>query len=178
MFDGYGVSYSCKKLCLRCSNGFWIICLWDRRTSHLQNEHSNKNLKEIITYLSFLVFPIFFQHFFPFFAWSYSCPKKILQTLPSSCQSSINLSLSESLAFLVAILITCELIWFIEMYYFWNSTFFFPRRIRFIHFHFQLVEKFGHQLIEINFRFVENVKCSVITLHNFLISRNRIQLNG
>ena len=36
-----------------------------------------------------------------------------------------------------------------------------PRRIRFIHFNFQLVDKFEHvqtfQLIEINFRFVENV---------------------
>ena len=53
--------------------------------------------------------------------------------------------------------------------------------IRFINFHFQLVEKFEHvqtfQLIEINFRFVENVKLSVIKLHNLLISRNRIQLN-
>ena len=54
--------------------------------------------------------------------------------------------------------------------------FFLPYRIRFIHFHFQLVEKFEHvqtfQLIEINFRFVENVKLSVIELHNLLISTN------
>ena len=45
-----------------------------------------------------------------------------------------------------------------------------------------LVEKFEHaqtfQLIEINFRFVENVKFLAITLHNLLISINRIQLNG
>ena len=34
------------------------------------------------------------------------------------------------------------------------------------------------QLIEINFRFVENVKFPAITLHNLLISRNRVQLNG
>ena len=50
-----------------------------------------------------------------------------------------------------------------------------------IHFHFQLVEQFEHvqtfQLIEINFRF-ENVKFLAITLHNLLISRNRIQLDG
>ena len=43
-------------------------------------------------------------------------------------------------------------------------------------FHFQLVEKFEHvqtfQLIEINFRFVENAKLSVIELHNLLISTN------
>ena len=49
-------------------------------------------------------------------------------------------------------------------------------------FHFQLAEKFEHvqtfKLIEINFRFVENVKFLVITLHNLLISINRIQLNG
>ena len=59
---------------------------------------------------------------------------------------------------------------------------FLPCRIRFIHFHFQLVEKFEHvqtfQLIEINLRFVENVKFLAITLHSLLISRNRIQLNG
>ena len=62
------------------------------------------------------------------------------------------------------------------------ATFFLPCRIRFIHFHFQLVEKFEHvqtfQLIEINFRFVENVKFLAIALHNLLISRNRIQLKG
>ena len=34
------------------------------------------------------------------------------------------------------------------------------------------------QLIEINFRFFEDVIFSVITLYNLLISRNRIQLNG
>ena len=54
--------------------------------------------------------------------------------------------------------------------------------IRFINFHFQLVEKFEHvqtfQLIEINFRFVESVQFFAITLHNLSISRNRIQLNG
>ena len=58
---------------------------------------------------------------------------------------------------------------------------FLPCQIRFIHFHFQLVEKFEHvqtfQLIEINLRFVENVKFLAITLHSLLISRNRIQLN-
>ena len=52
----------------------------------------------------------------------------------------------------------------------------------FIHFYLQLVEKFEHiqtfQLIEINFRFVENVFFFVTTLYNLLISRNRIQLNG
>ena len=46
--------------------------------------------------------------------------------------------------------------------------------MRFIHFHFQLVEKFEHvenfQLIEINFQFVENVKFLAITLHNLLTS--------
>ena len=54
--------------------------------------------------------------------------------------------------------------------------------MRFIHFHFQLLEKFEHaqtfQLIEINFRLFENVKFLAIALHNLLISRNRIQLNG
>ena len=44
------------------------------------------------------------------------------------------------------------------------------------------VQKFKHvqtfQLIEINFRFFEDVKFAVITLYNLLISRNRIQLNG
>ena len=53
-------------------------------------------------------------------------------------------------------------------------------KIRFIHFNFKLVEKFEDvqtfQLIEINFRFVENVNVPVITLYNLLISRNRIQL--
>ena len=62
------------------------------------------------------------------------------------------------------------------------TTFILPCRIRFIQFHFQLVEKFEHvqtfQLIEINFRFVENVKFLAITLHNLLISRNPFQLNG
>ena len=57
-----------------------------------------------------------------------------------------------------------------------------PCRIRFIHFNFQLVEKFDHvqisQLIEINFPFAENVNFPVVTLYNLLISRNRIQLNG
>ena len=47
---------------------------------------------------------------------------------------------------------------------------FLPRRMQFIHFHFQLIEKFEHvqtfQLIEINFSFVENVKFLAITLHN------------
>ena len=51
------------------------------------------------------------------------------------------------------------------------TTFFLPCRISFIHFHFQLVEKFEHvqtfQLIEINFQFA-------ITLQNLLISINRI----
>ena len=51
-----------------------------------------------------------------------------------------------------------------------------------IQFYFQLVEKVEHvqtfQLIEINFEFVENVIFFVITLNNFTISRNRIQLNG
>ena len=65
--------------------------------------------------------------------------------------------------------------------FYFPATFFFPCRIRFIHFHFQLVEKFEHvqtfQLIKINFRFVENVKFSAIALHNLLISRNRIQSN-
>ena len=55
-------------------------------------------------------------------------------------------------------------------------------QIRFIHFHFQLVEKFEHvqtiHLIEISFRFVENAKFFVIALHKLSISRNRIQLNG
>ena len=54
--------------------------------------------------------------------------------------------------------------------------------MRFIHCQFQLVEKLEHvqtfQLIEINFRFVENAKLLAITLHNLLISINRIQLNG
>ena len=44
---------------------------------------------------------------------------------------------------------------------------FLPRFIQFIHFHFQFFERFDHvqtfRLIEINFRFVENVKCSAIT---------------
>ena len=61
-------------------------------------------------------------------------------------------------------------------------TFFLPCRIGLINFHFQIVEKFEHvktfQLIEINFRFVENIKFLAITLHNLLISRNRIQLSG
>ena len=43
--------------------------------------------------------------------------------------------------------------------------------IRFIHFNFQLVEKFEHvetfQLIEINFRFVENVNFPVITFTTY-----------
>ena len=113
----------------------------------------------------------------------------MFQRLSSSCQSSINLSVSESLAFLLVILITCEVSRFIEIHYFqinsnfcFPTTFFPPCRIRFIHFHVQLVEKFDHvqtfQLIEMNFRFVENVKFSVITLHNLLILINRIQLNG
>ena len=62
------------------------------------------------------------------------------------------------------------------------TTFFLPCQIRFIHFYFHIVEKFEHpqtfQLIKINFRFVEDVTFSVITLHNLLISRNRIQLNA
>ena len=44
--------------------------------------------------------------------------------------------------------------------------------MRYIHFHFQLVETSERvqtfQLIEINFRFVENVKFLAITLHNFV----------
>ena len=44
------------------------------------------------------------------------------------------------------------------------------------------LKKFKHiqifQLIEINFRFLEGVKFSAITLYNSLISRNQIQLNG
>ena len=55
-------------------------------------------------------------------------------------------------------------------------------RIQFIHFYFQLVEKFEHvqtiHLIEMSFRFVENVKFFVIALHKLSISRNRIQING
>ena len=55
-------------------------------------------------------------------------------------------------------------------------------QIRFIYCHFQFFEKFEHvqtfELIEINFRFFENVKFSAITLHNLRTSRNRIQLNG
>ena len=54
-----------KKLRLRCS-GF-CICLWDY-------EDSKNRFKEMITYLSFLVYSIFF--FFSFFACSYSCPIK------------------------------------------------------------------------------------------------------
>ena len=46
-----------------------------------------------------------------------------------------------------------------------------PCRIRFIHFNFQLVETFEHiqtfQLIEINFRFVENVNFPVITFTTY-----------
>ena len=39
----------------------------------------------------------------------------MFQRLSSSWQSSINLSVSESLAFLLAILITSELIWFTQI---------------------------------------------------------------
>ena len=57
-----------------------------------------------------------------------------------------------------------------------------PCRKRFIHFYFQLLEKFEHlqtfQFIEINFRFVENVIFFVATLYNLLISRNGVQFNG
>ena len=66
--------------------------------------------------------------------------------------------------------------------FYFPTTFFLPCRIGFTNFHFQIVEKFEHvqtfQLIEINFRFVENIKFLAITLHNLLISRNRIQLSG
>ena len=55
--------------------------------------------------------------------------------------------------------------------------FFLPCGIQFIHFHFQLVERFEHvqtfQLIEINFQFVENAKFSAITLRNLLNRRQR-----
>ena len=46
-----------------------------------------------------------------------------------------------------------------------------PCRIRFIDFKFQLVEKFQHvqtfQLIEVNFRFIENVNFPVITFTTY-----------
>ena len=46
-----------------------------------------------------------------------------------------------------------------------------PCGIRFIHFNFQLVEKFEHvhtfQLIEINFRFVGNINFPVITFTTY-----------
>ena len=46
-----------------------------------------------------------------------------------------------------------------------------PCQIRFINFNFQLVEKFEHvqtfRLIEINFRFVENVNYPVITFTTY-----------
>ena len=78
-------------------------------------------------------------------------------------------------------LIYRDIIFQINSNFCFPTTFFLPCRIRFIHFHFQLVEKFEHvqtfQLIEINFRFFENVKLLAITLHNLLNSRNRIQLN-
>ena len=49
-------------------------------------------------------------------------------------------------------------------------------RIRVIHFHFQLVEKFEHvqtfKLTEISFRFIENVNLVVNILLNLLISTN------
>ena len=55
-------------------------------------------------------------------------------------------------------------------------------RILFIHFYFQLLEKFVHiqtfHLTEINFQFVEDVNFPIITLYNLVISRNQIQLNG
>ena len=57
-----------------------------------------------------------------------------------------------------------------------------PCRIQFIHFYFQLVEKFEHvqtfQLIEINFRSVENVNFSVITLYKLFISRNLVDFKN
>ena len=59
-----------------------------------------------------------------------------------------------------------------------SAKFSLPRRIRFIHFYFQIVEKFQHvqtfQLIEIN---LENF--SFLLLHyNLSILRLRIQLNA
>ena len=51
-------------------------------------------------------------------------------------------------------------------------------RILFIHFYFQLLEKFVHiqtfHLTEINFQFVEDVNFPIITLYNLVISRNQI----
>ena len=131
----------------------------------------------MINYLSFLVFPTFFHS-------SFSClilqlSDKMFQRLSSSCQSSINLSVSNNMR---TDLIYRDIIFQINSNFCFSVTFFLPCQIRFIHFHFQLVEKFEHvqtfQLIEINFRFVENVKFSVITLHNLSISINRIQFNG
>ena len=55
-------------------------------------------------------------------------------------------------------------------------------RILFIHFYFQLLEKFVHiqtfHLTEINFQFVQDVNFPIITLYNLVISRNQIQLSG
>ena len=109
----------------------------------------------------------------------------MFQRLSSSRQSS----LAKNVAFLLAILITWELIWFIEIYCFklTQISVFLPRfsfntEYDSFHFNFQSVEKFEHvktfQLIEINFQFVENAKFLAITLHKLLISRNLIQLIG
>ena len=78
-------------------------------------------------------------------------------------------------------LIYRDIIFQINSNFCFPTTFFLPCRIRFIHFHFQLVEKFEFVqtflLIAINCRFVENVNFAAITLHNLLILRNQIQLN-
>ena len=68
-----------------------------------------KHFKEMSHYLSFLVFPTFYQHFFSLCCLILQLSNKMFQRLSCAYQSSINLSVSENLAFLLAILITCEL---------------------------------------------------------------------
>lgn len=86
----------------------------------------------------------------------YSCfilhlSHKIFQRLSSTCQNSINISVSENLAFLLAILITFKLIWCTEIYYLpsllkflFSYHCFLPCRIWFINFFFGFFKKFEH----------------------------------
>ena len=131
------------------------------------------HFKEMINHLSFLVVPTFFQHFFAFLAWYYSCWTKCSKTFFFMPEFYKSLSLWKPSSFTcyfnkmqTKLIYRDYIIFQINSNFCFLTTFFLPCRIRFIHFHFQL------------FRFVENVNFSVITLYNLLISINRIQLNG
>ena len=126
----------------------------------------------MITYFSFLVSPIFFQHFFFLYL-----PGLIACPIKSSKDCSQEFSKSPNLwkpSFFIChfdnmrtdLIYTDVFLFQINWYFCFATTLFLLCLIRLIHFHFQL--------IEINFQFVRNVIFSAITLHNLLISRNQI----